>query len=146
MSNELIDHLGTFSESDWLAAVEELLPLVHEVDRNALQIWFRFYPLSLKRFVDAGESREETLHGIAMQGDFELDGQIATSHHFLYGHRFWPKVKCVIEKLAEDFKGKPETLTDLIKEVSIVVAEKKKVDRTLTCLLYTSTLPTSDLV
>ncbi|MBK6722301.1 MAG: (2Fe-2S)-binding protein [Acidobacteria bacterium] len=132
MSNELIDHLGTFSESDWLAAVEELLPLVHEVDRNALQIWFRFYPLSLKRFVDAGESREETLHGIAMQGDFELDGQIATSHHFLFGHRFWPKVKCVIEKLAEDFKGKPETLTDLIKEVSIVVAEKKKVDRTLT--------------
>ena len=132
MSNALIDHLGTFSEEQWLAAVEELLPCVHEVDRNALQIWFRFYPLSLKQFIDAGESREELLHGIVMQGEFELAGQIATSHHFLYGHRFWPKAKCVIEKLADEYKGQPDSLVELVKEVSIAVAEKKKVDRSLT--------------
>ena len=132
MSNALIDHLGTFSEEQWLAAVEELLPCVHEVDRNALQIWFRFYPLSLKQFIDAGESREELLHGIVMQGEFELAGQIATSHHFLYGHRYWAKVKCVIEKLADEYKGQPDSLVELVKEVSIAVAEKKKVDRSLT--------------
>ena len=132
MSNALIDHLGTFSEEQWLAAVEELLPCVHEVDRNALQIWFRFYPLSLKQFVDGSENREETLHGIVMQGEFELAGQIATSHHFLYGHRYWAKVKCVIEKLADEYKGQPDSLVELVKEVSIAVAEKKKVDRSLT--------------
>ena len=132
MSNALIDHLGTFSEEQWLAAVEELLPCVHEVDRNALQIWFRFYPLSLKQFIDAGESREELLHGIVMQGEFELASQIAASHHFLYGHRYWAKVKCVIEKLADEYKGQPDSLVELVKEVSIAVAEKKKVDRSLT--------------
>ena len=132
MSNALIDHLGTFSEEQWLAAVDELLPCVHEVDRNALQIWFRFYPLSLKQFVDGSENREETLHRIVMQGEFELAGQIATSHHFLYGHRYWAKVKCVIEKLADEYKGQPDSLVELVKEVSIAVAEKKKVDRSLT--------------
>lgn len=66
MSNALINHLAGFSESDWLGAVEELLPEIHEVDRNAVQIWLRFYQLSLKRFVDGAENREETLHGLAM--------------------------------------------------------------------------------
>lgn len=132
MSNLLTDHLATFSEGDWLNAVTEILPCVHEVDRNAVQIWFRFFPLSLKRFIDNGEDRDATLQGIAMQGEFSLDSQIATSHHFLYGHRFWPKVKCVIEKLADEYKGEPESLAELIKDVSMAVAEKKKVDRSLT--------------
>ena len=131
MSNALIDHLGTFSEGDWLSAVEELLPCVHEVDRNALQIWFRFYPLSLQQFVAAGENRDETLHGIAMQGEFELASQISTSHHFLYGHRYWAKVKCVIEKEIDAYKGDPAGLIDIIKEVGMAVAEKVKADRSL---------------
>lgn len=155
MSNALIDHLATFSEADWLAAVDELLPCIHEVDKNAAQIWFRFYPLSLQRFIEAGENREETLHGIAMQGDFELKNRISTSHDFLYGHRFWPTVKCKIEKLLSEpaalAAGKTAngrstslppnngggsdampSLVDIIKEVSIRVAEKSKVDRNLT--------------
>ena len=131
MSNALIDQLGTFSEADWLAAVEELLPCIHEVDRNALQIWFRFYPLSLQQFVAAGEDREEMLHGIAMQGEFELASQIDTSHHFLYGHRFWTKVKCIVEKYTDEFKGESAGLTDIIKEIGIHAAEKLNVDRSL---------------
>lgn len=132
MSNVLVERLAAFSESEWLGAVDELLPCVHEVDRNALQVWFRFYPLSLKKFIDSGEDRDATLHGIAMQGEFSLDTQIATSHHFLYGHRFWPKVKCVVEKLADEYRGEPDSLVELIKEVSIAVAEKKNVERLLT--------------
>ncbi len=132
MSNALIDHLATFSESDWLAAVEELVPSIHEVDRNAVQIWFRFYPLSLQRYIEASENREETLRGIALQGDFELKNRIATSHDFLYGHRYWPKVKCVVEKMAEEFKGEPAGLVEIIKDVAMHVAEKVKADRSLT--------------
>lgn len=131
MSNALIDRLGTFSESDWLASIGELLPCVHEVDRNALQIWFRFYPLGLKQFIDAGENREETLHGIAMQGEFELTNQISTSHSFLYGHRYWAKVKCVIEKYADEYKSEPAGLTDIIKEIGIRTGKKLNVERNL---------------
>ncbi|MGE3467282.1 MAG: hypothetical protein AB7J13_10145 [Pyrinomonadaceae bacterium] len=132
MSNALIEHLATFSESDWLAAIEELLPEIHEVDRNAVQIWFRFYPLSLKRFIDSGEDRDKTLHGIAMQGDFDLAGQIAASHHFLYGHRFWATAKCAVEKEAEEYKRETTALTDIIREVGIRVAKKNNVERVLT--------------
>lgn len=119
-------------ESDWLAALDELLPSIHEVDRNAVQIWFRFFPLSLKRFVDAAEEREETLRGLALQGNFELKDQIDTSHKFLYGHRYWKAVKCAIKAEAEDNLEEPEKLDDLIKNIGMHVAEKVQADRSLT--------------
>ena len=131
MNKPFIEYLHSFNESDWLAAIDELLPCIHEVDRNAVQIWFRFYPLSLQRFIESAEDREETLRGMAMQGDFELSSQIDTSHHFLYGHRYWPTVKRKIEKVAEEFGGEP-SLVDLIKEVAVRVGKKHNVERNLT--------------
>src|SRR5688500_11548725 len=144
MSNVLIEKLAGFSESDWLAAVEELLPCVHEVDKNAVQLWFRFFPLELKRYADAAGDRAEVIRGLALQGDFELNDQVDRSHHFLYGHRFWPKVKHVIQTMAEgpaagngksaNGSGAPadqncpsaSELVGLIKEAAIAVAEKLK--------------------
>ena len=96
-------YLANFTESDWLAAVETLLPEIHEVDKNAVQIWFRFYPLSLKLAIDAAEDRDATLHSFGMQGNFDIAGQIDTSHHFLYGHRYWKTVKAAIEAEAVVF-------------------------------------------
>lgn len=132
MSNVLIDKLATFSEADWLAAVEEMLPSIHEVDRIAVQLWFRFFPLELNRFAHAADDRDELIRGLALQGDFDLNDQIDRSHHFLYGHRFWPKVKCAVEKEVEEFKDPNAGLIDIIKAVGIRVAEKQKVDRGLT--------------
>src|SRR5436309_258834 len=128
---DLQAHLSNFTEADWLAAVDELLPCIHEVDRSAVQIWFRFYPLSLQRFVAGAESREEVLHGFALQGDFELNDQIDTSHHFLYSHRFWPTAKRKIEKVAEEFSGEP-SLIEIIKDVAMRVAKKHNSERSLT--------------
>lgn len=125
-------YLTKFNESDWLAAIDELLPCIHEVDRNAVEIWFRFYPLSLKTLVDAAENRDETLRGLAMQGEFDLATQIDTSHHFLYGHRYWKAVKCAIKAEAEDKLEEPEKLAELIKNIGIHVAEKVQSDRSLT--------------
>ena len=125
----LESYLSKFDESDWLTAVENLLTCIHEVDQNAVQIWFRFYPLSLKRFIDAAENREETLHGFAMQGDFELKNQIDTSHHFLYGHRFWKTVKAAIEAEAVVFTDQSHDLTTEIKQIGMLVAEKLKIER-----------------
>ncbi len=132
MSNALTDHLNKFSEADWLAAIDELLPCIHEVDRNAVQIWFRFYPLNLKGFIDAAENKEETLRGLAMQGGFELKDRIDTSHKFLYGHRYWKAVKCAIKTETEDKLEEPEKLVDLIKNIGMHVAEKVQADRSLT--------------
>lgn len=125
-------YLTKFTESDWLAAIDELLPCIHEVDRNAVQIWFRFFPLSLKSFIDAAENKEETLRGLAMQGGFELKDRIDTSHNFLYGHRYWKAVKCAIKTEAEDKLEEPEKLVEIIKNIAMHVAEKVRADRSLT--------------
>ncbi len=122
-------YLAKFNEADWLAAVGTLLPCIHEVDRNAIQIWFRFYPLSLKRFIDAAEGRDETLHGIAMQGDFELKDQIDTSHRFLYGHRYWKTVKAAIEAESVVFTDQTHDLNEEIKQIGMLVAEKLRIER-----------------
>lgn len=145
-----VTYLSKFSESDWLAAIEELLHDIHEVDREAVQIWFRFYPLDLVRYINNSEDREATLNGIVFKGSLDLKDHIDTSHHFLYGHKFWPKVKRKIVKMVEEplsptngtngpsklTNGKTERvdeplLIDLIKEVACSAASKLNVDRNL---------------
>lgn len=120
-------YLDKFTETDWLAAVEELLPEIHEVDRKAVQVWFRFFPLEFHRHVQAAEDREELIRGFALQGNFELKGQIDSSHHFLYGHRYWKTVKAAIEAEAAVFEGQTPTLADEIRAIGSMVAEKLKV-------------------
>jgi ferredoxin len=126
------EYLGQFNEPYWLAAIDELLPSIHEVDRNAVQIWFRFYPLSLHRYATSTQDRVELLRGLALKGDFELRDQIDSSHHFIYGNRYWKKTKCVIEKMAHEYTGEDAPLVETIKSVSMAVAKKLKVDRSLT--------------
>lgn len=121
-------YLARFTETDWLNAIEELLPSIHEVDRNAVQIWFRFYPLSLKLAIDAAENREEVIRGFALQGNFELKDQIDTSHHFLYGHRYWKTVKAAIEAEAAVFTDQTPELADEIRDIARLVAEKLSVE------------------
>ena len=124
-------YLAGFDEADWLSAVGELLPEIHEVDRNAVQIWFRFYPLSLHRYIAAAEDRDTALQGLAMQGDFDLANQIDTSHHFLYGHRYWKTVKSAIEAEASTYSGQQQSLAEEVRRIGMLAAEKLKVDRPL---------------
>src|SRR3982751_6719169 len=105
MSNTYITDLEKYTEAQWLAAVETLLPEIHEVDRNAVRIWFRFYPLELVNYLDRSENPEVAMREIVMDGDFGLVDKIDTSHSFLYGHRFWPQVKDAVTKRAETDSG-----------------------------------------
>ena len=89
--------LSQQNEESWSAALATLLRSTHEVDRNATQIWFGFYPLSLFQALSESEDREKLTQQLLLQGDYDLKDQIDTSHRFLYGHRFWPKVKRAIE-------------------------------------------------
>ncbi len=131
MNNAFTSYLEKHSEGDWLAAVESLVPSIHAVDRNATQIWFRFYPLSLFRNLQAAEDLDKALHGFAILGNYALQTQIDTSHHFMYGHRFWKTVKAAIEAEASVFEAKDIALADEIKQLAAMAAEKLKVDASL---------------
>jgi len=96
--------LNQHDEEAWSAALATLVRSIHEVDRNATQIWFAFYPLPLLRVLQQSDDREKLAQQLLLQGDYELGNQIDTSHHFLYGHRFWPQVKKVLEQHAEQWQ------------------------------------------
>jgi ferredoxin len=125
------NYLASLSESDWNSALAALLPSIHSVDRNAVQIWFRFYPLSLERYISTSDNVEEAKRSIKMQGDFGLDGRVDTSHDFLYGHRYWTAVKAAIEAESQVFEGGNVDLADEIKQIATMVAGKLKVETSL---------------
>jgi ferredoxin len=128
MSNNFENYLSKFSEKEWLAAIEKLLPAIHEVDKNAVQIWFRFFPLELFRYLETAEDRAKTMQKLAMQGDFDLKNRIDSSHKFLYGHRFWKEIKAEIAACAESFKDETADLSKVIEDVASAV----KGDKSLT--------------
>ena len=131
MNQAFIEKLESHTEADWLAALESLLPSIHEVDRNAVQIWFRFYPLDLVRFLESSDDVEQAIKGISLAGDFGVLDKIDSSHRFLYGHRFWPQVKLAVQARAES----AEPFSDLTSEISNIaktVAKEAKSNESLT--------------
>jgi hypothetical protein len=131
MNNAFIESLESKTEQEWLAAVESLLPAIHEVDRNAVQIWFRFYPLDLVKYLESAEDVEEAMKGISLEGDFGLLDKIDTSHRFLYGHRYWPQVKQAVQHRAESDKAFSD-LSSEISELAKTVAKEAKTEESLT--------------
>jgi ferredoxin len=117
-------------EESWSATLTALLRLIHEVDRNATQIWFSFYPLSLFLALERADDPEKLKQQLLMQGTYYLKDQIDLSHTFLYGHRYWPEVKRAVQKHAREFSGN-DTLSDQILSVAQKVAGEAKVDRSL---------------
>jgi ferredoxin len=113
MNNTYLASLEKYSESDWLSAVETLAPDIHEVDRVATQIWFRFYPLDLVRYLESADDVEKAMKDIAMDGDFGLLDKIDTSHYFLYGHRYWPQTRSEVILRA----GNSTSVSDLADEI-----------------------------
>jgi len=95
--------LNQHDEEAWSATLATLSRSIHEVDRNATQIWFAFYPLTLFRVLKQSDDREKLVQQLLLQGDYELKDQIDTSHAFLYGHRFWPQVKRAVEQHADEW-------------------------------------------
>src|SRR5215208_1060267 len=117
-------------EEAWSATLTTLLRAIHEVDRNATQIWFSFYPLSLFQVLGRAEDPEKLAQQLLMQGNYYLKDQVDSSHTFLYGHRYWPEVKRAVQKHAQEFSG-DEKLSDQILSVAQKVASQAKVDHSL---------------
>jgi ferredoxin len=122
--------LKQLDEEAWSAALTTLLRSIHEVDRNATQIWFSFYPVSLFQALEQAEDPETLSQRLLMQGNYRLKDQIDSSHTFLYGHRYWPDVKNVVQKHAREFSG-TASLSDQVVSVAQQVAKQLKVDPSL---------------
>jgi ferredoxin len=128
----LENFLNTHDDAAWRAAVVELLPHTHEVDRAATQIWFHFFPLALLRAFEEADDPARLARELLMQGRWMLKDQIDSSHAFLYGHRFWPETRRAAVWLAESgapFDGR--TLADVVREVARRAAEERRVDESL---------------
>ena len=69
MSTPLETYLSKFTGAEWLAAVEAMLPCIHEVDKNAVQIWFRFFPVDLHKFVAAADDVVSAIISVIVEGD-----------------------------------------------------------------------------
>jgi ferredoxin len=124
--------LNQHDEEAWSATLATLLRSIHEVDRNATQIWFAFYPLPLQRALEQSDDREKLVQQLLLQGDYELKSQVDTSHRFLYGHRFWPQVKKAVEQHAESFNQTARAfLADQVLAVARGVAQQLKKDESL---------------
>jgi ferredoxin len=132
MSTPFETFLKQHDEEAWSATLTTLLRSIHEVDRNATQIWFWFYPLSLFEALERAEDAEKLAQQLLMQGNYFLKDQIDSSHTFLYGHRYWPEVKSAVQKHARDFStSETRSLADQIVSVAQQVTAKARADQSL---------------
>ncbi len=141
-STRFEEHLNGFDENQWLETLSKLLPEIPEVDRTATQIWFRFFPLALhryltdpealeQRYLANGDDLEATLHGLAMQGEYSLDTQIDSSHRFIWGHRYWADVKHAVIERAKSFEADEMDLAEEIRLMARSLANGVKEDESL---------------
>jgi ferredoxin len=132
VKNAAEDFLAIHDEEEWSATIATLLRSIHEVDKNAVQIWFAFFPLSLFQALSASPDPEALARKLLMQGNYYLRNQIDSSHKFLYGHRHWSRVKSAVEQWATSFESKDDSrLADEILTVARKVADTSKVELSL---------------
>lgn len=124
--------LSQHTQEAWSKTMTELLPSILEVDRNATQIWFYFFPLSLFEALEQSEDPQRLAKTLLLQGKYLLKDQIDSSHKFLYGHRFWPQVKRAVTERAESATpSKNLSLTQEIRDVASSVAKQLGVEPSL---------------
>ena len=124
--------LDRHDDAAWRETLNTLLPSIHEVDRNATQVWFRFFPLALLRAFEAAEDPAKLAQELLMQGRWYLKDQPDSSHTFLYGHRFWPEVKRALTRLAAAGEAPSgRTLAEVVLGVAREVAAERKVEESL---------------
>jgi ferredoxin len=121
----LFEHLCRFDAETWVNTVDLLASNIADVDRNATRIWFAFYPLKLQLALDAAEDRSAVERKFGLMGRWGLADTIDSSHHFLYGHRYWPEVKAAVAA-AETF---PAELGAIVTQIAESASKTLRVER-----------------
>jgi ferredoxin len=138
MKNAFETFLDSCDTQDWSHALAVLSGEIHEVDRTATRIWFAFFPLNLHQALQRTDNPEQLAKRLLLQGKYELKDQIDSSHHFLYGHRFWPEAKRAVIEHADSFTDTEDktdngaTLARHIRKVAEQAAAQIKQDVSLT--------------
>ena len=127
-------YLSQHDDRAWLETIDRLsrTGAIHEVDRRATEIWFRFFPLEIARAFAAAPDAAELTRKLWLQGAPHLSTQIDGSHRFLYGHRHWAAVKeAVIARASSG--GAPPTLdlATLIRDIAADAAKRASTDASL---------------
>ncbi len=121
-----LDHLRQLKQGAWDRLVAELSPEIHPVDRDAVAIWFSFWPLKLWDALESVENLEELERDWRLTGDYRLSEQLDRSVDFLYGSRWWPQVKeAVLESLEK--AGESSELRELVRSTVERLASSLKV-------------------
>ncbi|MFQ5742740.1 MAG: hypothetical protein ACE5HV_04035 [Acidobacteriota bacterium] len=113
--------LNRHDQETWSAIIDNLLPSIHEVDRTATRIWFYFWPIWLSRALRESEDLGKLVQQLELKGNCWLEQQVDTSHTFLYGHRYWPRVKRAVMDHAAS-SSSPESL-DLAAQIRDMTAK-----------------------
>ena len=100
----LVDHLSRYLPTEWDSAIETLTPEIHAIDLHATRVWF------------------------SCVAHTSLADRIATSHTFLYGHRYWPQVKRAILAAAKEASW-PSVLPELLDGIADHATRTTQVDR-----------------
>ncbi|HET9468107.1 MAG TPA: 2Fe-2S iron-sulfur cluster-binding protein [Vicinamibacterales bacterium] len=121
----------------WQRTIEGLLPHIHDVDRNATQVWFHFFPLQLAQAIAESDNLAQLALTLRLEGAFNLADQVDSSHWFLYGHRYWPDVKAaIVQRAAASTAPSSLELAAVIHEIAADVSRR---------VLANTARPTSDV-
>ncbi len=123
--------LNEHDRAAWAATVADVLPEIHEVDRNATEIWFAFFPLALLRALEESAEPEKLAARLLLKGKYYLKDQIDSSHTFLYGHRYWPQIKKAVAEHVGSNSSPATSLADRIREIASSVAAPLRVEQSL---------------
>ena len=126
-STPLLEQLTTSDDATWAEVRSTLRSSIHEVDRNATDIWFAFFPFVLSRALDRAADPAKLVRQLALLGRYRLADQIDSSHTFLYGHRYWPQAKAAVRELALADRAQDGALADVVRTVAQSVAASAKV-------------------
>jgi ferredoxin len=116
----------------WARTRKALVPFMHEVDRDATRIWFQFFPLALADALAAADDPDELARRLYLEGRYRLADQSDASHWFLYGHRYWPRVRAAIVSRAESQAPSSSLdLASIIREIAREAAAASGADEAL---------------
>lgn len=127
MATDLENLLSRQNDSDWAKTITELEPAIHPVDREATRIWFSFFPVKLYRALSEAPDPAAEAKRLILKGDYLLRDQIDRSAEFLYGHRYWPKVRETVAGIARGAEVKG-SLAGQIREAAHRIAGELRVD------------------
>ena len=82
--------------TDWEPVLRALVPDVHPVDRDALRIWFSFWPLWLREAIEETDDPVTLERRYQLDGRYRLDSHLVSSVEILYGARWWTEVRAAV--------------------------------------------------